>query len=142
MPRERTTATAGGALVVYGANAVLELLRSDAPITRLCLGPGPRAEALSAAARARGVRAESVDRATLARVAGSPHHQGAVAVVPPFRFASLEDLLAAECGSALVLDGIQDPRNLGSIVRTARAFGVGGIVLPRDRSVGITPVAV
>jgi 23S rRNA (guanosine2251-2'-O)-methyltransferase len=144
MARERTTAGAPAtrALVVYGANAVLELLRSGGPLTRLFLGPGPHERELAAAARARGVRPEGVDRATLTHVAGSPHHQGAVAVTPAFRYAPLDDLLGAECGSALVLDGIQDPRNLGSIVRTARGFGVGGVVLPRDRSVGITPVVV
>src|SRR5438093_11414941 len=133
MGRERTTAAgSGAALVVYGANAVLELLRSGGPLTRLCLAPGPRERELTTAARARGVRAETVDRATLTRVAGSPHHQGAVAMTPRFRYAPLDDLLVAGCGSALVLDGIQDPRNLGSIVRTARAFGVAGIVLARD----------
>jgi 23S rRNA (guanosine2251-2'-O)-methyltransferase len=52
----------------------------------------------------------------------------------------LERLLASDCGSLLVLDGIQDPRNLGAILRTARASGVGGVVLPRDRSVGVTGV--
>jgi 23S rRNA (guanosine2251-2'-O)-methyltransferase len=54
----------------------------------------------------------------------------------------VEDLIATGLQSALVLDGIQDPRNLGAILRTARAVGVGGVVLPRDRSVGITSAVV
>jgi len=128
--------------VVYGANAVRELLRSGEPVTRLCLGQGPAEAELSAAARARGVRVEHAERAEIERVAGSAHHQGAVAVTPPFRYASLDRLGSPECRSALVLDGVQDPRNLGAILRTARAFGVGGVVLPRDRSVGVTPVVV
>src|SRR6266852_3668373 len=53
-----------------------------------------------------------------------------------------ERLLAAGCPSVLVLDGVQDPRNLGAVLRTARALGVGGVVLPRDRSAGVTPVVV
>jgi 23S rRNA (guanosine2251-2'-O)-methyltransferase len=61
-------------------------------------------------------------------------------VAPPYRYASLDRLLDPLCPSALVLDGIQDPRNLGAILRAARAAGVGGVVLPRDRSVGVTPV--
>jgi 23S rRNA (guanosine2251-2'-O)-methyltransferase len=141
MTRPRTTRSGAEApLVVYGANAVLELLRSGEPVDRVCLGRGPRAAELSAAALARGVRVEAVDRPALDRLAGSPHHQGAVAVAPPFAYAPLERLLAPRCPSALVLDGIQDPRNLGAILRTARALGVGGVVLPRDRSVGVTPV--
>jgi 23S rRNA (guanosine2251-2'-O)-methyltransferase len=129
-------------LVVYGANAVGELLRSGEPVTRLCLGPGPRETELADAARAGGVRIERHDRATLERLAGSVHHQGAVAIGPPFRYAPLERLLGPACRSVLLLDGVQDPRNLGAILRTARAFGVGGVVLPRDRSVGVTPVVV
>src|SRR5881397_2892014 len=118
MTRPRTTRSGVEApLVVYGANAVLELLRSGEPVDRLCLGRGPREAELSAAAHARGVRVEAADRPALDRLAGSPHHPGAVA-----------------------LDGLQDPRNLGAILRTARALGVGGVVLPRDRSVGVTPV--
>jgi 23S rRNA (guanosine2251-2'-O)-methyltransferase len=149
MVRHRTTARRARAprgpdapLAVYGANPVLELLRSGAPITRLCLGPGPRHAELLAAAADRGVAIEMADRPMLERVAGSPHHQGAVAITPPFRYAPLERLLEPGCRSALVLDGVQDPRNLGAILRTARALGVGGVVLPRDRSVGVTPVVV
>src|SRR2546428_1322545 len=141
MARYRTTARGrdGGPLVVYGANPVLELLRAGEPVTRLLLGRGPREAELSAAARARGVRSESADRAALDRLAASPHHQGAVAVTGPFRYAPLERLLAEGCESVLVLDGVQDPRNLGAVLRSARAFGVGGVILPRDRSVGVTP---
>jgi 23S rRNA (guanosine2251-2'-O)-methyltransferase len=148
MGRARTTPRRGRVrerdvpLVVYGANPVRELLRSAAPVARLCLGSGAYAAELAAAAARRGIAVETADRATLDRLAGSPHHQGAVAVGAPFRYASLEALVAPPRASALVLDGVQDPRNLGAILRTARAFGVGGVVLPRDRSVGVTPVVV
>src|SRR2546426_12262088 len=141
MTRPRTTRSrVETPLVVYGANAVLELLRSGGRVDRLCLGRGPREAELSAAAGARGVRVETADRAALDRLAASPHHQGAVALAPPFAYTPLEGLRAPHCPSALVLDGIQDPRNLGAILRTARALGVGGVVLPRDRSVGVTSV--
>ncbi len=149
MVRRRTTgdrAPRGGErdapLVVYGVNAVLELLASSAPVTRLHLGRGPRAADLVAASARRGIRAEPAERASLDRLAGSPHHQGAVAVTPPFPYSPLERLLTAGTPSGLVLDGVQDPRNLGAILRTARAAGVGGVVLPRDRSVHVTPAVV
>jgi 23S rRNA (guanosine2251-2'-O)-methyltransferase len=127
-------------LVVYGANAVLELLRSGAPVTQVHLAASARLAELSAAAAARGVRVVGADAGALQSVAGSPHHQGAVAETPPFAYAPLDELVADDCHTALVLDGVQDPRNLGAVLRTARAVGVGGVVLPRDRSAGVTPV--
>lgn len=137
--RRRGQATA---LVVYGANVVLELLRSGEPIERLHVGGGPREVEVVTAARVRGVPVEWVDRGSLDRVAGSPQHQGVVALTPPYRYAELQAIVGPERLSALVLDGVQDPRNLGAILRTARAAGIGGVVLPADRSAGVTPVVV
>src|SRR6059058_4617636 len=120
MARGRTTSRPArrrdenGPLVVYGANPVRELLASDQPVSRLYLETGSRAEVLAHGARTRGLPVESADRGTLDRLAGSPHHQGAVALAAPFRHASLDRVLG--CASALVLDGIQDPRNLGAIL--------------------------
>lgn len=139
MTWERTT---DRPLVVYGTNVVEEVLQSGAPVTRVVLAAGPCEATLAVAARRRGVPVESGTRAALDRLAGSPHHQGAVALTPPFSYADLALLLDPRRGSALVLDGVQDPRNLGAILRTARAAGVGGVVLPRDRSAAITPVVV
>jgi 23S rRNA (guanosine2251-2'-O)-methyltransferase len=139
----RRTRTNDEVLLVHGANAVAELLRSDEPIMRLQLQRGgPRSQELTGLARSRGQTAELVDRALLDRLAGTPHHQGAVATTRSFPYRSLEELLAGGLGSALVLDGIQDPRNLGAILRTARASGIGGVILPRDRSVGVTSAVV
>src|SRR2546422_5114867 len=123
-------------LVVYGVNPVLELLRSAHPCTRLLLGRGPRQHELETAAGKRGVPVEVAERTTLDRLARSPHHQGAVAFSPAFSYAPLERLLAPACRSVLALDGVQDPRNLGAILRTAGAFGGGGGPLPRGRCGG------
>jgi|SRR5262245_328701 len=136
------TGEAEAGLVVYGVNPVLELLRSTHPCTRLLLGRGPRQHELERAADERGVPVEAVERTTLERMARSPHHQGAVALSPTFSYAPLDRLTAPGCPSVLALDGVQDPRNLGAILRTARAFGVGGILLPRDRSAGVTGAVV
>lgn len=137
MTRSRTT---DGPLTLYGANAVLGLLRSGEQVQRLLVARGTRADDVAAEARRRGVALAEVDRHELDRTAGTSQHQGVVAVTPPFRYAELDAIAATSCPSALVLDGVQDPRNLGAILRTARAAGVGGVVLPKDRSVGITPV--
>jgi len=129
-----------GTLVVYGVHAVRELLQGGEPVTRLYLGRGPREAELATLAGARSVPVERAERGVLDQLACSPSHQGAVALAPPFRYQPLEHLLEPEPRSVLVLDGVQDPRNLGAILRTARAAGVGGVILPRDRSVGITSV--
>ena len=135
MGRERTT-EAG--LVVYGVNAVEGLLASDVPVSRLMvMGRAPDRHA--ELARRRGVRLEEGDRGTLDRLAGTPHHQGIVATTSAYRYADLAAVAATGAG-VLLLDSIQDPRNLGAILRTARAAGVGGVVLPQDRSVGVTSV--
>lgn len=137
------TRTNEDALVVHGANAVAELLRSGEPVSRLQLQRGgPRTQELLGVARSRGLTPEVVERAALDRLAGTPHHQGAAAITRPFPHVGIEELLAGDPVSVLVLDGVQDPRNLGAILRTARASGVGGVVLPRDRSVGVTPAVV
>jgi 23S rRNA (guanosine2251-2'-O)-methyltransferase len=136
MARHRTT---DPPLVVYGVNAVAGALAQGVSIERLLVAPGRGTETILAEARRRGVRVTETDRATLERAAGTPHHQGAVATTPPYRYAELETIAAARRG-VLLLDSIQDPRNLGAILRTARAAGVGGVVLPQDRSVGITSV--
>jgi len=137
MSRRRTTETP---LLVYGPNAVAGLLRSGEPVFRVALTRGAREAELAAAARARGVVVESLDRASLDRMAGTSHHQGAVAVAAPYRYVPFEHFQSPGCPSALVLDGIQDPRNLGAILRTARASGAGGVILPRDRAVAVTSV--
>ncbi len=134
--------TTDGPLVVSGAHGVLELLRSGAAVQRLLIGDGPRRGELLAEGRRRGVVPVQADRSTLDRIAGRPGHQGAVAVAAPFRYASLDAVAGSQSRLALVLDGIQDPRNLGALLRTARAAGVGAVILPQDRSVGVTSVVV
>src|SRR5262245_11608947 len=125
-------------LVVAGVNPVIGLLRTGGPVTRVLIGPGPRRPEVLAACERRGVVPVEANRTELDRIAGRPGHQGAVAVAPPFRYQGLDGLAEVADRPVLVLDGIQDPRNLGAILRTARAAGAGGVVLPQDRSVGIT----
>lgn len=128
-------------LVVTGANAVRELLASTHPVERLWLRAGG-GDALAAMAAARGVPVEFAAADQLARVSGGPAHQGVVARTPPFRYAESEALAAAPRGTLVVLDGVQDPRNLGAIVRTARAAGAAGVIVPKDRASGVTGVVV
>lgn len=82
-----------------------------------------------------------VEQATpdvLARLVPGGAHQGVVARVPAFRYAELEEVAGAEGSAVVVLDGVQDPHNLGAVLRTARAAGAVGVIMPKDRSVGVT----
>ncbi len=131
-------------LMVFGANPVRELLRSAHPVRRVYVARGGAGagDEIATLAAARGVVLTEVDRVDLARRARSEHHQGMVAETPGFAYSELTEIIAAGATTLLALDGVQDPRNLGAILRTARAAGVGGVVLPKDRTVGVTGVVV
>jgi 23S rRNA (guanosine2251-2'-O)-methyltransferase len=82
-----------------------------------------------------------LDDRQLTRLAGSPDHQGVVAEVDPYPYSPAASLLAADDGLVLALDGVQDPRNLGAICRSAEAAGAAGVVIPTRRAARITPAA-
>jgi 23S rRNA (guanosine2251-2'-O)-methyltransferase len=139
MRRGRTTEPA---LVVSGVNAVLELLRSGMAVERVVLGGGPRRDELQSAVQARGLRVATPGPDEFSRLAPGANHQGVIAIVPPFHYADPDDLLGAGHRALLFLDGLQDPRNFGAILRTARAVGIDGVIVPRDRAVGVTSAVV
>ncbi len=105
----------------------------------------PRLRELSALADSRGVRVVAVDDARLAGLAGDARHQGVVAQVDAVaRPADLDELLQGLTQPAflLLLDGVTDPHNLGACLRVADAMGVHAVIVPKDRSAGLTPVVV
>jgi 23S rRNA (guanosine2251-2'-O)-methyltransferase len=134
--------------MVHGIHPVLEALRAHAAdVERLYVLEGsvpPRAAAeILSRARDAQVRVERVPRERLQAMAESGAHQGVVARLREFAYATLEEVLArAEASGApplvVVLDGLQDPHNLGAVIRSADALGAHGVVLPKDRSVGVT----
>lgn len=135
------------ALILVGRHAVLEALRSGTrPIDEILVEGeerGRHADILALARRA-GIRYARVPRAALTALAGTSHHQGVGARVAPRGYVELEDLLAvpaqrAEPALFLALDQVQDPGNLGNLLRTAEALGVHGVVLPRHQAAGLTP---
>ncbi len=80
--------------------------------------------------------------AVLDQLAGGGRHQGVVARLASFRFTPFAEISSRGADLLLILDGVIDPRNLGALLRTAEAVGVGGVILPRDRAAPITPVVV
>ncbi|MGA7800814.1 MAG: 23S rRNA (guanosine(2251)-2'-O)-methyltransferase RlmB [Gammaproteobacteria bacterium] len=134
---------------VFGIHAVEAALAEGAGRCRALwvqAGPGnARLERLCGQARAAGIRIESVPRRALDELVGGARHQGVVVEMHargPGNEAGLAELLGtlAEPPLLLVLDGVQDPHNLGACLRSADAAGVHGVIVPKDRAAGLTPV--
>lgn len=129
--------------VIAGRNAVMELLKSSKDINKIFVERGEKHgsinEIIARAKEARIVIVEA-ERSKLDQMA--ENHQGVVAIVPPFNYCEIEDILdlakeREEDPFIIILDGIEDPHNLGSIIRTAETAGVHGVVIPKRRSVSV-----
>lgn len=137
--------------VIYGVHPVLEALRSG---RRRChqvfIAFGRReteARLVSEEASRRGVKVSVVDRAEIGRYARTTKHQGVAARVDAFRYADLKEIIDIarrdeRKGFVVLLDGVIDPHNVGSLIRTAHLMGVHGMILPRDNAAPITPAVV
>jgi 23S rRNA (guanosine2251-2'-O)-methyltransferase len=134
---------------VWGRNPVLALLRSGGrradEIAVLAGARGSLSE-IVALARRGGVKVSYRTRDQLTAIAGTADHQGVVARVAAADYADLDDLLALparrhQVPFFLALDQVQDPRNLGALLRTADAFGVHGVIVPKHHAVGLTEAA-
>lgn len=132
---------------VYGRNPVLELLRSGRrsveELAVLGEGRGGKLGELLSLAREKGVKVSFRTRDQLTALAGSPHHQGVVARVGEAPYVGLDDLLSipakrGEPAFFLALDQVQDPRNLGALLRVADGAGAHGVIVPKHRAVGLT----
>ena len=133
--------------IIYGVNPVMEALRGSRRAFELFLAVGTdrRLDKLVQQAGEKGVPVRRRDRFSLTRLAGSEHHQGAVLRVEPYPYAELSNILdrwkeRGEQGLIMVLDGIQDPHNLGALIRSAACAGADGVIIPKDRAVGVTAI--
>jgi 23S rRNA (guanosine2251-2'-O)-methyltransferase len=131
--------------VIYGTHAVSEALKSRGRAFEYVGVARERhdhkMQRIIDDCRASGVPVRFVPRDQLDRLARTPAHQGVVAVTSQKKYLDLDDLLAGKRGEysfLVVLDGVEDPQNLGAIIRTADAAGADGIVLPERRAVGVT----
>jgi 23S rRNA (guanosine2251-2'-O)-methyltransferase len=127
-----------------GIHAVEEALIAGRPLNRIVVARGlhsGRIQKIVDLARSRGVPLRFEERTQLDRAAGSEYHQGVIAFAASRAATELEDLLAADANQdqlLVLLDGIEDPHNVGAIVRTALAAGAAGIVIPERRAAGLT----
>ena len=137
--------------IIFGVNPVLEKLKASAnDIFEVLIADGAERTSLrqiSLQAKRLGLSLVSVNPRMLDRLAGGQKHQGVAARIAAYDYLPFDEMLrqaAAASGSSLilVLDGLTDPRNFGALLRTAEAVGVSHIVIPKDRSVDVTPVVV
>jgi 23S rRNA (guanosine2251-2'-O)-methyltransferase len=134
-----------------GPNAVREALVAGRPLQTVVIARGRhggRLEEIVRLARRSGVPVRFEDRARLDQMAGTREHQGVLGLVASKATVELEDLLAqskttgtAGSGLLVLLDGVEDPQNLGAIIRSALAAGAGGIVIPERRAAGLGDAA-
>ncbi len=130
---------------VEGRNAVIELLESGRDINKIFILEGEHHGSINkiiAMAKERKIVLTMVNKTKLNQMAQTENNQGVIAIVPPFDYCEVEDILEnakqrEEKPFILILDGIEDPHNLGSIIRTAETAGVHGIIIPKRRSASV-----
>ena len=130
---------------VEGRNSVIELLESGKDINKIFIEKGEKHGSIHkiiAMAKEKRVIIVEKEKRQMEKMAQNKNYQGVIALVPPFEYCEIEDILdkAKEKNEepfVLILDGIEDPHNLGSIIRTAETAGVHGVIIPKRRAVGV-----
>lgn len=137
--------------IIEGRNPLIEALRAGRPISRILMDRNAQVHGAAAQilqlAKSRGVPVELVDKQIIDRQSVTDSSQGVIAFAAAKDYVSLDDLLSIsrekrEPALHLVLDGIEDPHNLGAILRTAEATGIHGVVIREKRAVGLTPAVI
>ena len=130
---------------IEGRNSVLELLESGKDINKIFVTRGEKHGSINkiiAIAKERKIIVVEKDKKQMEEMAQEENYQGVIAIVPPFEYVEIEDILQTakernEEPFILILDGIEDPHNLGSIIRTAETAGVHGIIIPKRRAAAV-----
>jgi 23S rRNA (guanosine2251-2'-O)-methyltransferase len=132
--------------IIYGLNPVMEALRGTRRAFELFVAgvaSDRRFAKMLQLAKEKDVPVRQREKGDISRLCGTEHHQGVALRVEAFAYAGVEDVLArwrasGESGLIVVLDGVQDPHNLGALIRSAACAGAHGVIIPRDRAVGVT----
>ena len=130
---------------IEGRNSVLELLESNKDINKIYVTKGERHGSINkiiAKAKEKKIIVVEKDKRQMQEIAQTQNHQGVIAIVPPFEYCEVDEILEIakerkEDHFILILDGIEDPHNLGSIIRTAETVGVHGIIIPKRRAASV-----
>lgn len=130
---------------VEGRNAVLELIESGKDINKIYIEKGEKQGSINkilAIAKERKILVVEIDKQKFKNMSQTPNAQGIIAIIPPFDYCDVYDIIdyaknKNEDAFIIVLDGIEDPHNLGSIIRTAETAGVHGIIIPKRRAASV-----
>ena len=133
---------------IEGRNSVIELLESGRDINKIFIQSGERHGSINkiiAMARERKVIIKEIDKNKMKQMAQTDNYQGVIAIVPPFEYCDVDDILLEaksrqEEPFVVILDGIEDVHNLGSIIRTAETAGVHGIIIPKRRAASVNSI--
>ncbi len=134
--------------LIEGRNAVIEAFRAGRPIDKVYIQDGCQdgpVQTIKREARKKDVQIRYVEKERLDQMAVTGKHQGVIAVAASYEYASVEDMLkkAEDAGEApflILLDNIEDPHNLGAVIRTANLAGAHGVIIPKNRAAGLTAV--
>lgn len=132
---------------IEGRNPVLEALKSDREIEKIMIAKGTKEGSINkivGVARDKKIMIQTVDRSKLDSISSTKSHQGVIAIAASYTYKTVEDILALaksreEDPFIIILDEIEDPHNLGAIIRTAECAGAHGIIIPKRRAAGVTP---
>ena len=149
-PDKRPDQTEEESFQLEGKHSVLEALRADQTIERLFVlkeSKDSQIQTILREAKKHHVMVDFVDKERLTHMAETDHHQGVICKLAAFKYAELSDMFdnsekENESPFFFLLDGIEDPHNLGAIIRTAHQAGAHGVIIPKRRAVGLTATAV
>ena len=127
---------------IEGRNPIKEALSSDnSGITKLCVQKGAHdLQPIIDSAREKGIRLEFLDKQKLDKMSETKHHQGLIAFAENFKYSTLDEIISSKHNKdlfILLLDNIEDPHNLGSIIRVAECLGIDGIIIPNKRAASV-----
>ncbi len=128
-------------MIVEGINCITELLKSDYGVEKVVLeqSSNPKIAEILTLCSAKKVKYETVERKTINKLAKTDHNQGVIAFVPSYQYCYVEDILQ-DCENKqkqpflVMLDGIEDPHNVGAIIRTCECMGVDGVIIGQNRA--------
>jgi len=128
-------------MIVEGRNAVEELVKSNGGVEKILIAKGAGNEALISLIKSSGIQYQFVAREGLDRIAQSKNHQGFIAYVSDYKYQDIKSVIK-NASLVLLLDGVEDPHNLGNIIRTAECMGVDAIVIPKNRAATVNETVI
>ena len=134
-------------MLIEGKNAVEECLEGNATVDKVFIFKGTNENELVNKIKKSGTRYEFCDKPAMDRMSKSKNHQGFLAFVTDYKYFSLDNVIEAAYKNGtqpviLILDGVEDPHNLGNIIRTAECMGVDGIIIPKNRAAVVNETAI